>query len=81
MRINLVVPLKLILNLIDGIITGGGRYFMVPSGELLIEGATLNDTTSTFQCRTVNRLTGETLESETLARVKLQGTYNNFIYK
>ncbi|CAG7832501.1 unnamed protein product [Allacma fusca] len=52
---------------------GSGRYFMVPSGELLIEGASANDSTSTFQCRTVNRLTGKTLESETLARIRLQG--------
>jgi len=33
---------------------------MVPSGELLIERVNGNDSSSSFQCRTVNRLTGET---------------------
>jgi hypothetical protein len=46
---------------------------MTPSGELLIEEVTRNDTASTFRCRTVNRLTGETQLSENSARLQLSG--------
>lgn len=52
---------------------GGGRYFMAPSGELLIEDVSRNDSTSTFRCRTVNRLTDETQLSENSAGLQLKG--------
>ncbi|ODN00362.1 Down syndrome cell adhesion molecule-like protein Dscam2 [Orchesella cincta] len=52
---------------------GGGRYFMAPSGELLIEDVSRNDSSSAFRCRTVNRLTDETQLSENSARLQLKG--------
>lgn len=52
---------------------GGGRYFMAPSGELLIEDVSRNDSTSMFRCRTVNRLTDQTQLSENSARLQLKG--------
>lgn len=50
----------------------GGRYFMAPSGELLIEEVSKNDSSSSFRCRTVNRLTDETQLSENSARLQLK---------
>ncbi|XP_035702855.1 Down syndrome cell adhesion molecule-like protein Dscam2 isoform X2 [Folsomia candida] len=51
----------------------GGRYFTTPSGQLLIEDVTRNDSFATFRCRTVNKLTGETTLSENSARLQLPG--------
>lgn len=51
---------------------GGGRYFMAPSGELLIEDVSQNDSSSTFRCRTVNRLSDETQLSQNSASLQLK---------
>jgi hypothetical protein len=57
----------------------GGKYFMTPSGELLIEEVNRNDSSSTFRCRTVNRLTGETQLSENSGRLQLSGNPITFV--
>lgn len=52
---------------------------MTPSGELLIEEVSRNDSSSTYRCRTVNRLTGETQLSENSGTVSLEVSGNQII--
>ncbi|XP_067203911.1 cell adhesion molecule Dscam2-like isoform X2 [Linepithema humile] len=47
----------------------GGKYHMLPTGELLIFSVTSADAHSTYRCRTVHHITGDTVESSSYARL------------
>lgn len=38
----------------------GGKYNVLPNGELYINNASPSDAFKTYTCRTINRLTGKT---------------------
>lgn len=57
----------------DGGLTLGGRYFLMPSGDLVITNVNDADTKSLFYCTTANILTGERRVSNP-AKVFLRGT-------
>ena len=57
----------------DGRLTLGGRYFLTPSGDLVITNVNDADTKSLFYCTTENILTGERRVSNP-AKVFLRGT-------
>lgn len=50
-----------------------GKYHMLPSGELFVYSVTSADSHQTYRCRTVNHLTGKTVESSTYGRVIITG--------
>ncbi|KAG8228353.1 hypothetical protein J437_LFUL006804 [Ladona fulva] len=52
-----------------------GKYHMLPSGELLIRNVDESDKYRTYQCRAVNRLTGNTLLSVGRARFMVTGKW------
>ncbi|XP_017890990.1 Down syndrome cell adhesion molecule-like protein Dscam2 isoform X2 [Ceratina calcarata] len=45
------------------------RHHMLPSGELLVFSVTTSDAQSSYRCRTVHRVTGDTVESSSYARL------------
>ncbi|KAH9419282.1 hypothetical protein DERP_005789 [Dermatophagoides pteronyssinus] len=49
------------------------RYYVLPSGELLIAAIRTNDLRRQFRCRMAHRLTGERYDSSNWARIKLRG--------
>ncbi|XP_075218306.1 cell adhesion molecule Dscam2-like [Lycorma delicatula] len=55
-------------------IKGDGKYHMLPNGELLVRRVDDTDKYRSYQCRAVNRLTGETLLSVTRARFAVVDT-------
>ena len=57
----------------DSRLTLGGRYFLMPSGDLVITNVNDADTKSLFYCTTENILTGERRVSNP-AKVFLRGT-------
>lgn len=44
----------------------GGKYNVLPNGELYINNASPSDGFKTYTCRTVNRLTGKNFENLTI---------------
>ncbi|XP_076177155.1 cell adhesion molecule Dscam2 isoform X1 [Ptiloglossa arizonensis] len=46
-----------------------GKYHMLPTGELLVFSMTSADAKSSYRCRTVHHVTGETVESSSHARL------------
>lgn len=54
-------------------ITFGGKYFLMPSGDLVITNVKDADKSSMFYCTTVNTLTGERVFSNP-AKLFLTGT-------
>jgi len=46
---------------------------MLPTGELLIFSVTPTDAHSTYRCRTVHHVTGDTVESSSYARLVVTG--------
>ncbi|XP_076619182.1 cell adhesion molecule Dscam2 isoform X3 [Colletes latitarsis] len=48
-----------------------GKYHMLPTGELLIFSMTSADAQSSYRCRTVHRVTGDTVESSSYARLMI----------
>lgn len=51
------------------------RYYVLPSGELLIAAIRTNDLRRQFRCRMAHRLTGERYDSSNWARIKLRGKW------
>ena len=51
----------------------GGKYFLMPSGDLVITNVKDADKSSMFYCTTVNKLTGEKVFSNP-AKLFLKGT-------
>ncbi|KAK2587184.1 hypothetical protein KPH14_002930 [Odynerus spinipes] len=47
----------------------GGKYHMLPTGELLVFSVTSADAHSSYRCRTVHHVTGDTVESSSYARL------------
>ncbi|XP_011345914.1 Down syndrome cell adhesion molecule-like protein Dscam2 isoform X3 [Ooceraea biroi] len=47
----------------------GGKYHMLPTGELLVFSVTSADSHSNYRCRTVHHVTGDTVESSSQARL------------
>ncbi|XP_061927162.1 cell adhesion molecule Dscam2 isoform X8 [Apis cerana] len=45
------------------------RHHMLPTGELLVFSVTSSDAQSSYRCRTVHRVTGDTVESSSYARL------------
>ncbi|CAK9819274.1 Cell adhesion molecule Dscam2 [Anthophora plagiata] len=45
------------------------RHHMLPTGELLVFSVTTSDDQSSYRCRTVHRVTGDTVESSSYARL------------
>ena len=56
------------------LLTLGGKYFMMPSGDLVIKSTKDADKRSMFYCTAVNKLTGEKLFSNP-AKVFLKGAF------
>ncbi|XP_043471448.1 Down syndrome cell adhesion molecule-like protein Dscam2 isoform X2 [Leptopilina heterotoma] len=48
-----------------------GKYHMLPTGELLVFTVTSADAHFSYRCRTVHRVTGDTVESSSYARLVL----------
>ncbi|XP_048512285.1 Down syndrome cell adhesion molecule-like protein Dscam2 isoform X3 [Athalia rosae] len=46
-----------------------GKYHMLPTGELLIFSVSTADAHSSYRCRTVHHVTGDTVESSSYARL------------
>ncbi|XP_046745786.1 Down syndrome cell adhesion molecule-like protein Dscam2 isoform X2 [Diprion similis] len=46
-----------------------GKYHMLPTGELLIFAVSTADAHSSYRCRTVHHVTGDTVESSSYARL------------
>lgn len=44
----------------------GGKYNVLPNGELYINNASPSDGFKTYTCRTVNRLTGKNFKNLTI---------------
>lgn len=51
----------------------GEKHHMLPTGELLIFSVTPADAHSTYRCRTVHHVTGDTVESSSYARLVVTG--------
>ncbi|XP_047364964.1 Down syndrome cell adhesion molecule-like protein Dscam2 isoform X2 [Vespa velutina] len=47
----------------------GGKYHMLPTGELLVFSVTSTDAHASYRCRTVHHVTGDTVESSSYARL------------
>nr|XP_050864341.1 cell adhesion molecule Dscam2-like isoform X5 [Vespula vulgaris] len=47
----------------------GGKYHMLPTGELLVFSVTSADAHSSYRCRTVHHVTADTVESSSYARL------------
>ncbi|XP_078048429.1 cell adhesion molecule Dscam2 [Augochlora pura] len=48
---------------------GDDKYHMLPTGELLVFSVTSSDDRSSYRCRTVHHVTGDTVESSSFARL------------
>ncbi|XP_031846326.1 cell adhesion molecule Dscam2 isoform X2 [Nomia melanderi] len=48
---------------------GDDKYHMLPTGELLVFSVTSSDARSSYRCRTVHHVTGDTVESSSYARL------------
>lgn len=48
---------------------------MLPTGELLIFGVSTADAHSSYRCRTVHHVTGDTVESSSYARLVVTGEF------
>ena len=48
---------------------------MLPTGELLVFSVTSSDAQSSYRCRTVHRVTGDTVESSSYARLVVTGKF------
>jgi len=53
----------------------GGKYHMLPTGELLVFSVTSADSHSNYRCRTVHHVTGDTVESSSQARLVVTGKF------
>ena len=53
---------------------------MLPTGELLVFSVTSSDAQSSYRCRTVHRVTGDTVESSSYARLVVTGKFYTMIY-
>lgn len=49
---------------------------MLPTGELLVFSVTSSDAQSSYRCRTVHRVTGDTVESSSYARLVVTGKFS-----
>lgn len=47
----------------------GGKYIVLPNGDLFVDNVSVNDGHKSYSCRTVNRLTGETQSSAYPGRI------------
>lgn len=47
----------------------GGKYIVLPNGDLYVDNVNVNDAHKSYSCRTVNRLTGETQSSAYPGRI------------
>ncbi|XP_076282094.1 cell adhesion molecule Dscam2 isoform X2 [Lasioglossum baleicum] len=48
---------------------GDDKYHMLPTGELLVFSVSSSDARSSYRCRTVHHVTGDTVESSSFARL------------
>ncbi|XP_015428966.1 PREDICTED: Down syndrome cell adhesion molecule-like protein Dscam2 [Dufourea novaeangliae] len=55
---------------------GDDKYHMLPTGELLVFSVTSADARSSYRCRTVHHVTGDTVESSSYARVMVNELSN-----
>lgn len=51
------------------------KYHMLPTGELLVFSVTSSDARSSYRCRTVHHVTGDTVESSSYARLMVTGKF------
>ena len=58
-------------------IVADGKYHMLPTGELLVFSVTSADAHFSYRCRTVHRVTGDTVESSSYARLVVSGKFTN----
>ncbi|CAD1479844.1 unnamed protein product, partial [Heterotrigona itama] len=56
------------------------RHHMLPTGELLVFSVTSSDAQSSYRCRTVHRVTGDTVESSSYARLVVTGKFYTMIH-
>lgn len=54
----------------------GEKYHMLPTGELLVFSVAPADAHSTYRCRTVHHVTGDTVESSSYARLVVTGKFS-----
>lgn len=54
----------------------GEKHHMLPTGELLVFSVTPADAHSTYRCRTVHHVTGDTVESSSYARLVVTGKFS-----
>lgn len=52
---------------------------MLPTGELLVFSVSPADAHSTYRCRTVHHVTGDTVESSSYARLVVTGKFSQGI--
>ncbi|KAI4491211.1 hypothetical protein M0802_010307 [Mischocyttarus mexicanus] len=55
----------------------GGKYHMLPTGELLVFSVTSADAHLSYRCRTVHHVTGDTVESSSYARLVVTGKFSS----
>lgn len=58
----------------------GGKYHMLPTGELLVFSVTSADAHSSYRCRTVHHVTADTVESSSYARLVVTGKFHGIAY-
>jgi hypothetical protein len=51
------------------------KHVMLPTGQLHVLSADPQDAKSSYQCRTLHRLTGRTKESLTAGRIQIAGEF------
>lgn len=61
-------------------IVADGKYHMLPTGELLVFSVTTADAHFSYRCRTVHRVTGDTVESSSYARLVVAGKFANLFH-
>lgn len=54
----------------------GEKHHMLPTGELLVFSVAPADAHSTYRCRTVHHVTGDTVESSSYARLVVTGKFS-----
>lgn len=57
-------------------LSAGEKHHMLPTGELLVFSVTPADAHSTYRCRTVHHVTGDTVESSSYARLVVTGKFS-----
>lgn len=62
-------------------LSAGEKHHMLPTGELLIFSVTPADAHSTYRCRTVHHVTGDTVESSSYARLVVTGKSSQDVRK